>query len=73
MKPWFQCVLTPWKSGFMASRALRALRHVNDELTRASEAIIRSARGPQPPLRVQPPVTDAAQRDTATERASQAA
>lgn len=54
-------------------RALRALRHVNDELTRASEAIIRSARGPQPPLRVQPPVTDAAQRDTATERASQAA
>jgi hypothetical protein len=19
MKPWFQCALTPWKSGFMAS------------------------------------------------------
>ena len=33
----------------MPTRALRALRHVNDELTRASEAIIRSARVPQPP------------------------
>ncbi|MDQ2815739.1 MAG: hypothetical protein M3Z75_28810, partial [Actinomycetota bacterium] len=32
-------------------RVLRALRHVNDELMRASEAIIRSARAPrsQPP------------------------
>jgi hypothetical protein len=29
-------------------RAIRALRYVNDELTRASEAIIRSARAPQP-------------------------
>ena len=29
-------------------RVLRALRHVNDELTRASEAIIRSARAPRP-------------------------
>ena len=28
-------------------RVLRALRHVNDELTRASEAIIRTARAPQ--------------------------
>jgi hypothetical protein len=57
----------------MLTRALRALRHVNDELTRASEAIIRSARVPQPCLRVQPTVTDAAQRDTATERADKAA
>ena len=29
-------------------RALRTLRHVNDELMRASEAIIRSARAPRP-------------------------
>jgi hypothetical protein len=57
----------------MPTRALRALRRVNDELTRASEAIIRSARAPQPRLRVQPPATDAAQRDTATERAGLAA
>ena len=57
----------------MPSRALRALRHVNDELTRASEAIIRSARVPQPPLRVQPPATGATERDTATERAGKAA
>ena len=54
-------------------RALRALRYVNDELTRASEAIIRSARAPQSRLRVQPPATGATQRDTAAERADQAA
>ena len=29
-------------------RVIRAVRHVNDELLRASEAIIRSARAPQP-------------------------
>jgi hypothetical protein len=32
----------------IARRALRALRHVNDELLRAGEAIIGSARAPQP-------------------------
>ena len=57
----------------MPSRALRVLRHVNDELTRASEAIIRSARVPQPRPPVQPPVTGAAPRDIATERAGKAA
>jgi hypothetical protein len=57
----------------MPARALRALRHVNDELTRASEAIIRSARAPQPRLRVQPPATGGPQRDTVTERAVKAA
>ena len=57
----------------MPTRALRALRQVNDELTRASEAIIRSARAPQPRLRVQPPAAGATQRDTATEPAGQAA
>jgi hypothetical protein len=55
------------------TQVLHALRHVNDELTRASEAIIRSARAPQPRLRVQPPARGSAQRDTATEHADQAA
>jgi hypothetical protein len=32
-------------------RAAGTLRYVNDELVRASEAIIRSARAPQPRLR----------------------
>jgi hypothetical protein len=57
----------------LPARTLCALRHVNDELTRASEAIIRSARAPQPRPRVQAPATGATQRDTATERADQAA
>jgi len=54
-------------------RALRALRHVNDELTRASEAIIRSARAPQPRPRGQAPATGATFGGTATERADKAA
>ena len=57
----------------MPTRALRALRHVNDELTRAGEAIIRSARAPQPRPRVQPRAAGATQRDTATEHADKAA
>ena len=57
----------------LPTQALHALRHVNDELTRASEAIIRSARAPQPRLRVQPTASGSGQRDTATERADQAA
>ena len=57
----------------LPTQVLHALRRVNDELTRASEAIIRSARVPQPPLRVQPPATGATKRDTATERADKAA
>jgi hypothetical protein len=44
-------------------RAIRALRYVNDELTRASEAIIRSARAPQPRPRVQATAVEG--RDTA--------
>jgi hypothetical protein len=46
---------------------------VNDELTRASEAIIRSARAPQPRLRVQPRATDATQRDTPADHVGKAA
>lgn len=52
-------------------RVIHALRHVSNELTRAFEAMIRSARAPQPRLRVQP--TAAESRDTAAERAGQAA
>jgi hypothetical protein len=52
-------------------RAIHALRLVNDELTRASEAIIRSARAPQP--RPQGQATAADDRDTALERDDQAA
>jgi hypothetical protein len=61
------------RPGRMMSRprqAIRALRYVNDELTRASEAIIRSARAPQPRPQVQ--ATAAEGRDTA-ERIDQAA
>jgi hypothetical protein len=54
-------------------RALRALRLVNDELTRASEAIIRSARAPQPRPRVQPRAASATQRDIAAEHVGKAA
>jgi hypothetical protein len=54
-------------------RAIRALRHVNDEFLRASEAIIRSARAPQPRPQVQATAAKAAQPHTATERADRAA
>jgi hypothetical protein len=49
---------------------IHALRHVNDELTRAGEAIIRSARVPRP--RQPEQATAPANRDT-TERLGQAA
>jgi hypothetical protein len=52
-------------------RVIHALRYANDELTRAFEAIIRSARAPQPRPRGQ--ATAAGSRDTAAERADQAA
>ena len=54
-------------------RALRALRHVNDELTRASEAIIRSARAPRPRPRIQAPAARNTAPGTATNRADRAA
>jgi hypothetical protein len=54
-------------------RAMRALRHVDDELLRASEAIMRSARAPQPRPRAQAPAVKAAQPQTTTERADRAA
>jgi hypothetical protein len=54
-------------------RVLRALRHVNDELTRASEAVIRSARAPQPRPRIQAPADSQTHRSTATDRADRAA
>ena len=52
-------------------RVIHGLRHVNNELTRAFEVIIRSARAPQPRPRV--PAAAAGRRDTAAERAGQAA
>jgi hypothetical protein len=51
-------------------RVIHALRYVNDELTRASQAIIRSARAPQP-LRVQ--ATAGEDRDITAERVDRAA
>jgi hypothetical protein len=36
-------------------RPVRVVRYVNDELLRASEAIIRSARAPRPQPRIQAP------------------
>jgi hypothetical protein len=40
-------------------RAIGTVRYVNDELGRASEAIIRSARAPQPPPQVGSPASGA--------------
>jgi hypothetical protein len=54
-------------------RVLRALRHVNDELTRAFEATIRSARAPRPRPRIQAPADSQPHRSTATDRAPAAA
>ena len=42
----------PGRTTSAPRRVIRALRYVNDELTRASEAIIRSARAPQARPRV---------------------
>jgi hypothetical protein len=54
-------------------RVVRALGHVNDELTRASEAIIRSARAPQHRPRVQAPAARETHLDTAADNADRAA
>lgn len=50
-------------------RMIHAVRYVNDELTRASEAIIRSARAPQPRAQA----TAAENREPAAQRVDQAA
>ena len=52
-------------------RMIHTLRYVNDELTRASEAIIRSARAPQP--RSQAQSTPARDRETGAQRVDRAA
>lgn len=54
-------------------RVLRTLRHVNDELMRASDAIIRSARAPQSRPRIQAPVVSDIRPGTAADRADRAA
>jgi len=52
-------------------RMMHAVRYVNDELTRASEAIIRSARAPQPRSRAR--ATAAGDREPAAQRVDRAA
>ncbi len=54
-------------------RVLRALRHANDELARASEANIRTARAPQSRPRTQAPAARQARPDAAADRADRAA
>lgn len=53
------------------SRMIHAVRYVNDELTRASEAIIRSARAPQ--ARSQAQATAAENREPAAQQVDRAA
>ena len=57
----------------ISHRVLGALRHANDELMRASEAIIRSARAPQPHPQIQAPAAGDTHPGTATDRADRAA
>jgi hypothetical protein len=54
-------------------RAIRALQYVNDELMRASEAIIRSARAPRPRPQASVPADAEAHPGSAAERANRAA
>jgi hypothetical protein len=54
-------------------RPIRVLRYVNDELMRASEAIIRSARVPRPRPQVSVPADAEAHPGSAVERANRAA
>ena len=54
-------------------RVIRAVRHVNDELVRASEAIIRSARAPQPRPSASAPADAETHPGAASERAGRAA
>ena len=54
-------------------RMIHAVRYVNDELMRASEAIIRSARAPQPRSQAQAQATAAEDRKPATQRVDRAA
>ena len=65
----------PWTGQVMTvpRRVLRALRHVNDDLTRASAAIIRSARAPQPRPQIQAPAARHTHLGTAADRANRAA
>lgn len=54
-------------------RVLRALRHVNDELLRASEALMRPARAPQSGPRAQVPAASDTRPAAAADRADRAA
>jgi len=65
----------PWSRRTLAvpRRALRALGYLDDELLRASEAIIRSARAPQPRPRAQAPEAGRLRPEAEAERADKAA
>jgi hypothetical protein len=63
----------PGQVSAVPRRVLRALRLVNDELTRASEAIIGSARAPQPRPRIHAPAARDIHPGTAADRADRAA
>ena len=54
-------------------RMIHAVRYVNDELMRASEAIVRSARAPQPRSQAQAQPTAAENREPAAQRVDRAA
>ena len=54
-------------------RMIHAVRYVNDELMRASEAIVRSARAPQPRSQAQAQATAAEIREPAAQRVDRAA
>ena len=56
-------------------RMIHAVRYVNDELMRASEAIVRSARAPQPRSQAQAQAqpTAAENRESAAQRVDRAA
>lgn len=67
------CSPRPGQVSTVPRRVLRALRLVNDELTRASEAIIRSARAPQPRPRIHAPAARDTALGTAADHADRAA
>jgi hypothetical protein len=57
----------------VSRRALRGLRHADDELVRASHAIIRSSRAPRPRPRIQATAARDTHPDTGTGHADRAA
>lgn len=67
------CSARPGQAMTAPRRAIRALGYVNDELMRASETIIRSARVPRPRPQASVPADAEAHPGSAAERANRAA